>query len=140
MSVTVTHEEGENPSVLAEAAVASAAVSGAAAAKADSAQDDAAQALAQAQGAQDAAARALETAASTPTLSEEDVRRIAREEHEATLAAILAKANATPEPVVVTPETVDPQIQPPLPKSAQDAGGKKSTKRSAWARAWEGGE
>ena len=109
--VVVTHEESEDPSVLAQAAVASAAVAGASIAKAEGASDDAA----------------------------EEARRIAREESERYLGELAAKAAATPP--VVDNSAVDAQVQQPLPRSAEKAGGgEKKGKRGGWAKAWLGEE
>ena len=138
--VVVTHEESEDPSVLAQAAVASAAVAGASIAKAEGASDDAAEAKQLAQDAQSSANAAASMVASQPVgVSEEETRRIAREESERYLGELAAKAATTPP--VVDNSVVDPQAQAPLPKSAQKAGGgEKKSKRGGWAKAWLGEE
>jgi hypothetical protein len=138
--VIVTHEDSEDPSVLAQAAVASAAVAGASIAKAEGASDDAAEAKQLAQEAQSSANAAASMAASQPVgLSEEEARRIAREESERYLGELAAKAAATPP--VVDNSAVDAQVQQPLPKSAEKAGGgEKKGKRGGWAKAWLGEE
>ncbi len=79
--VTVTTTEHEDPSVLAEAAVASAALSGAAIVKADDAQGDAAAADAKANAALAAASAASQESSDKPT--HEETRAIARAEAEA---------------------------------------------------------
>lgn len=137
-TTTVTHNEGEDPSVLAQAAVASAAVAGASAAKSDAAQDDASEARRIAEEAQASANAAASMAAQQPTsLSEDDARRIAREEFGSALNEFLATRQTSSTPVTVE---VDPQAQPPAPKSVQKAngedGGKK--KQGSWARKWLG--
>lgn len=137
--VVVTHEDPEDPSVLAQAAVASAAVAGASIAKAEGASDDAAEAKQLAQEAQSSANAAASMAASQPVgLSEEEARRIAREESERYLGELAAKAATTPP--VVDNSAVDPQAQAPLPKSAEKAGGEKKGKHGGWAKAWLGEE
>jgi hypothetical protein len=137
-TTTVTHNEGEDPSVLAEAAVASAAIAGASAAVSQGAKDDAEEARRIAEQASSSANAAENAAmhAATSQLSEDDVRRIAKEEHERTLAEIIAKSAATPPAAAPTP---DPQVQQPLPKSAAKAGGGEGTKRTRWADKWLGG-
>lgn len=138
--VVVTHEESEDPSVLAQAAVASAAIAGASAATAQGASDEAAEARQLAEQAQSSADAAASMAANQPAgLSEEEARRIAREESERYLGELAAKAAATPP--VVDNSAVDAQVQQPLPKSAEKAGGStKKGKRGGWAKAWLGEE
>lgn len=121
-TVVTSSEEVEDPSVLAQAAVASAALSGAAAVRANDANDTADEANARAQGAEALASASLAESASKP--DEETTRRIAREEAAATLAALLEEA-AHHEPVrAPEPATteVDPQVLPPSVKKANASG------------------
>ncbi len=136
-TTVVTSGEGEDPSVLAEAAVAAAAVAGASAERASEAKDDAEVAGGKADLALHVAGNAEVEAASK--VDEETARRIAREEAEAALVALLAKAKADVEPAPPTPAEgeVNPQVLPPSVEKANET---KRDGRSKWARAWEGGE
>lgn len=121
---TVVTSGGEDPSVLAEAAVASAAVAGAAAAQAADAHSTAEEAAAKAD-------TALHVAASTPAgISPEEARRIAREEAEAYVGELAAAAKAAetepaPATVEVTTTTVAPEVEPPSVTDANKNTGKK---------------
>lgn len=105
--VTQDPEPENDPSVLAEAAVAAAAVSGAAAAKADEASSDAEQAEATAGQAAILAAAAASEAASKP--SHDDVAAIVDER----LSAFETNFKATLEEVLTShAETTEPQGEP----------------------------
>lgn len=118
-TVITSGDEPDEGSVLAEAAVASAALAGAAAAKAGDAQGDAEQAEATADMALNVADAALTSTASK--VDEETARRIAREEAEGVIAALVAKAAEAKPQVEETPpasEEVSPQVAPPSVEKA----------------------
>src|ERR1035437_7710770 len=126
--VTTSEEPPEDPSVLAQAAVASAVLAGAATAKADGAQDDAAQANAKAEAAQATSSAALGMAASS--VDEERARAIAREEYDLARNAELSVA-AEPAVEAVEVEDLPEQV---LPRSAQKAEGSEDGKKGSWAQ------
>ena len=137
-TTVVTSGEGEDPSVLAQAAVAAAAVAGASAERASEAKDDAEVAGGKADLALSVAGAA--EAEASGKVDEETARRIAREEAESALVALLAKAQANVEPAPATPPPegeVNPQVLPPSVEKANET---KRDGRSKWAKAWEGGE
>jgi hypothetical protein len=139
-TVVTSDDGGEDPSVLAEAAVLSAAVAGAAAAKAGDASDDAASAKLKADQAQGTADAALSVSADK--VSEERARVIAREEAAATIAALVASAKpepvADPAPAADGAPAVDPQVAPP---SVAKANGKDETgHKRTWADRWYGND
>ena len=125
--VTTSEEPPEDPSVLAQAAVASAVLAGAAAAKADGAQDDAAQANAKADSAQATSTAALGMAATS--VDEQRAREIAREEYDLSRNAEVAVAEPPVE--VVEVEGLPEQV---LPRSAQKAEGSEDGKKGSWAQ------
>lgn len=128
--VIVSEPPAEDPSVLAQAAVAAAALSGAAAAKAGDAQDDAAQAQAAAAHAEDLAHTAL---AAPSGISEEEARRVAREEAEAYVATLVAQAAATPpEPPAPTPPVDEGALAPPSVAKANKSGSHKTRFADRW--------
>lgn len=133
-TVITSGDEPDEGSVLAEAAVASAALAGAAAAKAGDAQGDAEQAEATADMALNVADAALTSSVSK--VDEETARRIAREEFEAGIAALVAKAAEAKVETAETPpaaETVDPQVAPPSVEKANASDSKGLTKaHKAW--------
>ena len=130
-TVITNDEPPEDPSVLAQAAVAAAALAGASAAKADDAQGDA-------QSAEAAADLALHEAGNarveaSTKVDEERARQIAREELVAALAEAIKREPApapAPEPAEVNPQVLPPSVEKANPTSSG---------RSKWARAWEEG-
>ena len=132
-TTVITHEEPdpEDPSVLAQAAVAAAALAGASAAKADDAQGDAESAESNAELAVHQAATAI-TVAETK-VDESRAREIAREELLAALAEALQRQEPAPPPPVAEP--INPQVLPPSVEKAN----KSSSGRGKWARIWEEG-
>lgn len=133
-TVITSGDEPEEGSVLAEAAVASAALAGAAAAKAGDAQADAEDAEATADAALHVADTALTHAAGK--VGEEEARRIAREEVEAVIADLVAKAaEAKPAEATVEEPEIDPQVAPP---SVEKANPEKTRGLTKAHRAWLG--
>jgi hypothetical protein len=129
-TVVTTSEDGEDPSVLAEAAVLSATMAGASLAKADAATDDAAEANAKAENAQAQSSAALGLAATS--VSAEEARAIAREEYD--LARNAETATAEPPVEVVEVEDLPDQV---LPKSVRKADGDTTSqegKKGSWAQ------
>lgn len=122
---TVTHSEGEDPSVLAEAAVGAAAVAGAAHERADAAAETA-------QSAQAKADTALSVAVSRPVgITPEEARQIAREESERYVAelAAAAKVEETPAPTEVNVTEVHEEVAPPSVAQANPDGPQGEGKR-----------
>ena len=125
-TVTTVETPDEDPSVLAQAAVASVGVSAVAAVKADDANATAEEANARAESAQMTASAAL----SRPEgLSSEEARSIAREEAKAILIELERLKTETPPPEVTVKATVDPQVLPP---SVEDQTPKKRTIADWW--------
>jgi hypothetical protein len=126
-TVTTVETPDEDPSVLAQAAVASVGVSAVAAVKAEDANQTAEEANARATSAQEMASAAL----SNPSgVSTDEARAIAREEAKALLIELeRLKAEETAPTTEVTVETVDPQVLPP---SVEDTQPKKRTISDWW--------
>ena len=138
-TVVTNTTEGEDPSVLAQAAVASAALSGAAAVKAGDASDTADEANLRAEGAQATANAALSESASKP--NEEETRRIAREEAAATIAALVSAASEkTADPSPDPAGSVDPQVLPPSVAKANGTGPSGERKHKSKFASWYYGE
>lgn len=127
--VTTNEDPQEDGSVLAEAAVLSVGISAGAAIKADDANATADEANARAQGAQATADAALGVASTT--ISEDDARRIAREEYLAMQALDQESADETDTVEVVEVEDLPEQV---LPRSAQKAEGSEDGKKGSWAQ------
>lgn len=127
---TVIHEgDAEDPSVLAQAAVASVGVSAVAAVKADDANRTSEEANAKAENAEGMARAALQA---PPGVSSDEARSIAREEAKALLIELERLKNeeeGPPTEVTVEKVTVDPQVLPP---SVEDTQPKKRTFSDLW--------
>lgn len=130
-TVTTVETPDEDPSVLAQAAVASVGVSAVAAVKSEDALSTAEEANQRAEDAQSMASAAL----SAPQgVSDSEARAIAREEAKALLIELeRLRAEETPTEVTVEEVSVDPQVLPP---SVEDVKPKKVT----WADKWHGVE
>lgn len=143
-TTVITNEEPpEDPSVLAQAAVAAAALAGASAAKADDAQGDAESAEATSELALHQAGAAVSIA--SDKVDEERARQIAREELAAALFEALSQKTTPPpeksegggSPTTPPPENseINPQVLPPSVEKANPT----RNGRTKWARAWEEG-